>query len=414
VGKYDVMSIEIKSESFRFAGVVGHDVLEDSFEGVSVGLSSSLGQVQNVNIVDQTINFNKFIYSDAAVFDYYRGYTSPDSPINNLMHTDFTSPDAFVDSAKSDINYNLLAGAEEDNVRIGVMQDVVYISGNKLLIVGFNGLAIFDNYNFSLPDYRFQPGEILLNAVVWDEKIYLFTSNQILIFDYELEFISERNYNDYVGQVVFGYVSDNGIFISTSNGFYVTKHDIDLFVRLFAPVIQTSNTIDIVAKYSIYNNVSIFLGNDIYWSSNLNEFGRIKTSVIGSKINGISKFFNKNIFACDSGMFISNVNMLASPQLQATLLNASIVEQEPVRFVDVVTLNLSVAENVVQSTVYAVREDGVVFVSQDPSNYFDKIETNINKPAKIVIYGDDVLVISAFNIYSFNQEKVYSLRRSVL
>lgn len=414
VGKYDSMSIEIKSESFRFAGVVGHDVLEDSFEGVNVGLSSSLGQVQNANIIDQAIDFNKVIYSDASLLSYYVERLVQEKPVDNLMQTDFTSAQEFIDSVKSDVFYNLLSGAEEDTVSIGVMQDVLYINDSRLLIIGLNGFAVFDNYNFVLPDYRFQQGEILLNAVVWNNKIYLFTSNQILIFNYDLELLSERNYNDYVGQIVFGYVSDNGIFISTSNGFYVTKHDIDLFVRLFAPIIQESNSIDIIAKYSIYNNVAIFLGNDIYWSSNLNDFGRIKTTIVGSKINGISKFFNRNIFASDNGLYMSSTNMLASSQLQATILSGSVVPQESSRFVDVVTLSLSVAENIIQSTVYAVRDDGVVFVSQDPSNYFDKIVTNINKPAKIVIYGDDILVISSFNLYSFNQEKVYTLKRSVL
>ena len=414
VGKYDVMSFEVKNESFRFSGVVGHDVLEDSFEGVNVGLSSSLGQVQNINIVDQRINFNKFIYSDPNLISYYLQNTTGEKMIDNVIHTDFTSPDNFIDQYKSDIKFNLVAGVQEDISEIGALQDAVYLEEKKILIVGCNGFALFDNYIFELPDYSFQTGEFLLNVSLWNNQIYLFTSNQILIYDYDLNFIGYRNYNDYVGQIVSGYVSDNGIFISTSNGFYFTKYDRDAYIRISAPIIPETNVIDIIAKYSIYNNVLICLGSDIYWSSNLTEFGRIKTSSIDSRINSIYKFFNKNIIACDNGLYISSANILANSQLQATLLSNSVIENESRRFVDVIVVNISSSQDIVQSNIYAIRDDGTIFTSQDPSNYFDKINTKIEKPVRIVSYDDDLLVFSSFNVYSLNKNTVYGLRRSIL
>jgi hypothetical protein len=63
--------------------------------------------------------------------------------------------------------------------------------------------------------------------------------------------------------------------------------------------------------------------------------------------------------------------------------------------------------------VYALRSDGALFVSEDPANYFDIIQTPIAKPIILVTSGSDVLVFSNNNVYSKNKNIVKTLNRSI-
>jgi hypothetical protein len=104
---------------------------------------------------------------------------------------------------------------------------------------------------------------------------------------------------------------------------------------------------------------------------------------------------------------------LGSNSVQASLASQSILPNSPISFIDIAVEQNQVGANLVSATVYAIRSDGVLFISEDPANYFDTIETPIKKPIMLLVKGSDVLVFSNNNVYSKNTNVIKTLTRSL-
>lgn len=421
IGKYDTVSLEVKNESVKYAGSVPHTVLEDSFEGVNTGLAAGLGQVQNINIVSQRSKMLSMYVEDLRYETNYFGYNmyfakqKESVERNGSFVTNFDAiTESNIDHVSSDIYYKKVISSSTIIKSIGLLQQVVLLEDNKVMVIGNKNIGILDgDLNFEFINFSFEDGENILSANIFDDGIVVCTSNRFVVFDISIKFMYSVGYPGSIGTPICGYGNNSELVLSTSNGIYYKLFDAPSFVRTYIPSISGSNNPDGVYKFIDNNNATIGIGKNIYWTNNNQLFSKVSTETVNYNIRSVAKFFNRYVFATDKGVFVSALNMLGSNSVQASLASQSILPNSPISFIDIAVEQNQVGANLVSATVYAIRSDGVLFISEDPANYFDTIETPIKKPIMLLVKGSDVLVFSNNNVYSKNTNVIKTLTRSL-
>ena len=318
---------------------------------------------------------------------------------------------------ESDIVSKKSFGSIVSNKSIGPLQQVISIENHTVIVIGINGIATLNgDLEFNIVNTSFEDGEYIINGYVVNESIFIFTSNRIVSFDMNFNIKYSIGYSGFSSKVMSGYTNGVDFVLSTSSGLYLNSISSSVFYKVYSPIdsANQSSDPDIVFRFFNAGSATLCLAKNIYATFNNNLFSQISTSSLNYSVNSIVKFFNKYILATTDGIFVSATGMLNSASLVASLAADSIIDGQSKNFIDILSVENQVGINIVQSTVFCLRSDGVVFTSDDPSSGLDIIVTPIKNPIFILQSSGDILVFSNTQVYSINNNKIRSLTRSLV
>ena len=233
VGKYDIVTLDVHKEQFFNAGIVGHSVVEDTFEGVNSGAPASFSQVQHLNILNH-----------ASIMLDYAGVEAPAHSSSKMLKASDLS---WMDQDRSSICFDELLDSGSDDVDIDQIFSLCSSDDSGLEVAGAfmsscfrknidsSALTIFtDISNFGIP----------LKTKIISGKLQVITTTHYLGIDNDGAILEQQAHQGILGNVIMGCFIDGGIIVTTERNIYLRILAQEYFKLVFElPYVLDSDTI---------------------------------------------------------------------------------------------------------------------------------------------------------------------------
>ena len=286
--KYDELKIDMFGVTIDNIGELSHKDVENPMELFNSGLTSSLSQIQQVNI------------SKLGIFSEkeFPGLQEEFSPTYQSKYI-VPSGTSWFDTLNSTINYQEQVFEKDVTFSILYPSAVIYISEiEKVIVGGRNGALVIDTSSFEMEELSLD----LSNKIVKQIKkngdiIYLLTNTDLYTsIDYGVTWstIIRNGLPDNLYSI--GFIKNN-IIVGASDGIYYKSSDlIDWNKSDLGEEVNIINPIDIISNPDLLFTI---ITNEIYLTANGFIFSN---SGLGKDLN-ISK-----ILKFDSTIYVSTIN----------------------------------------------------------------------------------------------------------
>jgi len=380
--KYDILRITIEGTSLSNIGSNTHTEIDDHIDGINSGLSMSLADVHQSNILKMEMFFDREIEDSATVS-------------NNVYNTYYVSPilSSEIDTLNSTVGYTVENENSEIAFTVKYPTAVEYLVNGGVVAVGYDkGIIYVDTVNYSLSAVIFNEfgDDEFVRDLYYDnenENSYLLTNRNLYISsDGGVSWNRQQNVglDTQLRKVTF--IRDN-IIVAADDGIYY-KSPLNSDWKKSLNIENTSILLPSTVLYVVANNTLYYGYDGISWS-NGGSFG-------DTQINEMVPY------RCDIAMATSSGYRRGSGTMFGNVAQASMVDllsdvsqSESLEFNDLDADNHSPASTSSELTLGA--NDGTYWIINGNS-YTQYTDSELTCIHKVLYVGTDAWLFGFDNL----------------